>query len=100
ARDVDAVRAMLANEVRLDLVARHKLAGRAEVSKYFGNYANVQDWHLMPGLVDGRAAALVCDPRDPSGQPRYFVLLDWSADGLVGIRDFRYARYAIDGAEV
>ena len=92
--------ATLADEVRLDLVARHKLAGRTEVSKYFGNYARIEDWHLMPGLVDGRAAALVCDPGDPKGQPRYFVLLDWSAAGLISIRDFRYARYAIEGAAV
>src|SRR5262249_2654781 len=34
ARDRDGVRAMLADEVRLDLVARHKLAGRGEVSRY------------------------------------------------------------------
>jgi RNA polymerase sigma-70 factor (ECF subfamily) len=100
ARDVDAVRAMLADEVRLDLVARRKLAGRSEVSKYFGNYAKTEDWHLVPGLVEGRAAALVFDPADPPGQPGYFVLLDWSADGLVMIRDFRYARYAIEGAKV
>lgn len=100
ARDVDAVRAMLAAEVRLDLVARHQVAGRREVSKYFGNYAKIEDWHLVPGLVDGRAAALVRDPGDPNGPPRYFVLLDWSPDGLINIRDFRYARYAIDGAEV
>jgi RNA polymerase sigma-70 factor (ECF subfamily) len=100
ARDVDAVSAMLAQEVRLDLVARRKLVGRGEVSKYFGNYANTEDWYLMPGLVEGRAAALVRDPADPLGQPRYFVLLAWSADGLIGIRDFRYARYAIEGAEV
>jgi RNA polymerase sigma-70 factor (ECF subfamily) len=100
ARDVDAVRAMLADEVRLDLVARHKLAGRREVSKYFGNYAGIADWHLVPGLVEGRAAALVRDPADPNGPPRYFVLLDWSADRLVHIRDFRYARYAIDGADM
>jgi RNA polymerase sigma-70 factor (ECF subfamily) len=100
ARDVDAVRAMLADEVRLDLVARRKLAGRSEVSKYFGNYAKTEDWHLVPGLVEGRAAALVFDPADSPGQPGYFVLLDWSADGLVTIRDFRYARYAIEGAEV
>jgi RNA polymerase sigma-70 factor, ECF subfamily len=100
ARDVDAISAMLADEVRLDLVARHKMAGRSEVSKYFGNYAKIQDWYLTPGLVDGRAAALVCDPGDLRGQPCYFVLLDWSADGLIDIRDFRYARYAIDGAEV
>jgi RNA polymerase sigma-70 factor, ECF subfamily len=100
ARDVDAISVMLADEVRLDLVARRKLAGRAEVSKYFGNYAGTQDWHLMPGLVDGRAAALVSDSGDPLRQPRYFVLLDWSADGLISIRDFRYARYAIEGAAV
>jgi RNA polymerase sigma-70 factor (ECF subfamily) len=100
ARDVDAVSAMLAQEVRLDLVARRKLVGRGEVSKYFGNYANTEDWHLMPGLVEGRAAALVHDPAGPLGQPRYFVLLAWSPDGLIGIRDFRYARYAIEGAEV
>jgi RNA polymerase sigma-70 factor (ECF subfamily) len=86
--------------VRLDLVARRKLAGHAEVSKYFGNYAKTQDWHLVPGLVDGRAAALVSDSGDPLRQPRYFVLLDWSADGLISIRDFRYARYAIEGAVV
>jgi RNA polymerase sigma-70 factor, ECF subfamily len=100
ARDVDAIRAMLADEVRLDLVARRKLAGRSEVSKYFGNYAKTEDWHLMPGLVDGRAAALVRDPADPLGQPCYFVLLQWGTDGLTDIRDFRYARYAVDGAVV
>jgi RNA polymerase sigma-70 factor (ECF subfamily) len=100
ARDVDAIGAMLADEVRLDLVARRKLAGRTEVSKYFGNYARTDDWQLMPGLVDGRAAALVSDPGDPTGQPGYFVLLDWSADELISIRDFRYARYAMEGAAV
>lgn len=89
---------MLADEVRLDLVARHQLSGRTEVSKYFGNYQKLQDWLLLPGLVEGRAAALVCDPADPSRRPVYFVLLDWSCDGLIGIRDFRYARYAIEGA--
>jgi hypothetical protein len=25
--------------------------------------------------------------------------LKWDADGLIGIRDFRYARYAIDDAD-
>jgi RNA polymerase sigma-70 factor, ECF subfamily len=54
----------------------------------------------MPGLVDGFAAALVRDPADPAAQPRYFVLLTWGAGGLIDIRDFRYARYAIEGAEV
>jgi RNA polymerase sigma-70 factor (ECF subfamily) len=100
ARDVDAVRAMLADEVRLEVVARVRLAGRREVSTYFGNYAAVADWVLVPGLVEGRAAALVRDPADPASPPRYFVLLNWSPDGLISIRDFRHAPYAIEGAEV
>jgi RNA polymerase sigma-70 factor (ECF subfamily) len=42
---------------------------------------------------------LVFDPADPSRNPKYFVLLDWAEGKLVGIRDFRYATYATDGAE-
>jgi RNA polymerase sigma-70 factor, ECF subfamily len=99
AHDIDAMRAMLAEEVRVDLVARRKFSGRPEVSKYFGNYAKTPDWTLIPGLVEGRAAALVCDPDHPAEKPSYFVLLNWTSGKLVDIRDFRYARYAIDGAE-
>lgn len=99
ARDVDAMRAMLGEEVRLDLVARHRLAGRSEVSKYFGNYEKIRDWRLIPGMVEGHAAALVCNPDDPSAQPAYFVLLSWDANGLISIRDFRYARYVIEDAD-
>lgn len=100
ARDVNAIRAMLADEVRLDLVARRRMAGRAEVSKYFGNYDGLQDWRLAAGLVDGRSAALVYDLEGASGEPAYFVLLNWNSQGLIDIRDFRYARYAIEGAVV
>jgi RNA polymerase sigma-70 factor (ECF subfamily) len=100
ARNVDGVRAMLGEEVRLDLVARHKVAGKAEVSKYLGIYSKIRDGLLMPGLVEDRTAALVYDPANFLGEPIYFVVLDWSADGLISIRDFRYARYAIDGAEM
>jgi RNA polymerase sigma-70 factor (ECF subfamily) len=91
---------MLADDVRLDLVAKLRLSGRSEVGNYFANYSRIADWHLVAGLVDGRPAALVRDPGDPSGRPAYFVLLEWGGDGLVNIRDFRFARYAIEGAEV
>jgi RNA polymerase sigma-70 factor (ECF subfamily) len=100
ARKVDGVRAMLGEEVRLDLVARHKVAGKTEVSKYLGMYRKLRDWRFVPGFVDGRTAALVCDLANPLGEPIYFVVLDWSIDGLISIRDFRYARYAIDRAEM
>ena len=99
ARDFDAIRAMIADDVRLDLVNKTRMNGKAEVSKYFGNYSKVSDWHLVPGLVEGRPAILVFDPNVPGSGPKYFMLLRWSADKVATIRDFRHAAYVIDGAE-
>jgi RNA polymerase sigma-70 factor, ECF subfamily len=99
ARDFDAIRAMIADDVRLDLVNRTRMNGKAEVSKYFGNYSKVSDWHLVSGLVEGHPAILVFDPNEPGSAPKYFMLLQWSADKVATIRDFRHAAYVIDGAE-
>lgn len=100
ARDFDAVRDMLAQEVRLELVARTRLNGRKEVATYFGNYSRVRDWHLVPGFVENRPAILVRDPNDPAARPTYFILLAWQDGKLAAIRDFRHARYVADGAEM
>ena len=100
ARDFDAIRAMIADDIKLDLVSRTRLNGKAEVSRYFGNYAKASDWHLVPGLVEGRPAILVFDPTTPAAtRAKYFVLLDWQADRVASIRDFRHAPYVIEGAE-
>jgi RNA polymerase sigma-70 factor (ECF subfamily) len=99
ARDFDAIRDMIADDVRLDLVNKTRISGKAEVSRYFGNYAKAHDWHLAPGLVEGRPAILVFDPGAPSPRPKYFMLLQWSADKVATIRDFRHASYVTDGAE-
>ena len=99
ARDFDAIRAMIADDVRLELVNKTRLNGKAEVSRYFGNYSKASDWHLVPGLVEGHPAILVFDPSEQSGPPKYFMLLDWSADKVATIRDFRHAAYVIESAE-
>jgi len=99
ARDFDAIRAMITDDVRLDLVNKTQMKGKAEVSGYFGNYSKVGDWHLVPGLVEGRPAIVVLDPNQPGSAPKYFVLLQWSGDKVAEIRDFRHAPYVIDGAE-
>jgi RNA polymerase sigma-70 factor (ECF subfamily) len=99
ARDFDAIRAMISDDVRLDLVSKTRMKGRVEVSRYFGNYSQIADWHLVPGLVEGRPAILVFDPSQPGAAPKYFILLQWSADKVAEIRDFRHAPYVIDGAE-
>jgi len=97
ARDFDAVRDMLADDVRLDLVSSTRMTGRSEVSRYFGNYASVHDWHLQPGFVDRHPAVIA---RDPSGKPSYFIVLQWTGGRVSTIRDFRHARYAIEAAEI
>jgi len=99
ARDFDAIRAMISDDVRLDLVSKTRMNGKAEVSRYFGNYTKVSDWHLVPGLVEGQPAILVFDPNAPDSKPKYFMLLDWAADKVASIRDFRHAPYIVDGAE-
>jgi len=99
ARDFDAIRAMISEDVRLELVNKLRLDGKAEVSRYFGNYSKVTDWHLVPGLLEGRPAILVFDPNQMGAPPKYFMLLQWSADKIAAIRDFRHAAYVIDGAE-
>lgn len=99
ARDFDTIRAMITDDVRLDLVSKTRMKGKAEVSRYFGNYSKAGDWHLVPGLVEGRPAILVFDPNQPGSAPKYFVLLQWSGDKVAEIRDFRHAPYIIDGAE-
>jgi RNA polymerase sigma-70 factor (ECF subfamily) len=99
ARDFDAIRAMIADDVRLELVSRTRLNGKAEVSRYFGNYSKIDDWHLVPGLVEKHPAILVFDPSKPGSGPKYFMLLRWSAGKVAAIRDFRHASYVVDGAE-
>jgi RNA polymerase sigma-70 factor, ECF subfamily len=100
ARDFDAIRAMIADDVRLELVSKTRLNGKAEVSsRYFGNYSKISDWHLAPGTVEGRPAILVFDPNAPGSEPKYFILLDWQAGKVATIRDFRHASYVIEAAE-
>ena len=99
ARDFDVIHDMLADDVRLDLVNRLQRLGSAAVGEYFHHYSKVFDWRAVPGAVDGRPALLVFEPRD-EGTPAYFILLDWRDARVVIIRDFRFARYAVDGAEL
>ena len=100
ARNFDAVRAMLADELRFDLVNRVQSTGKSSAINYFGNYGRLGGWRLVPGIVDRRPALLAFDPDDMLGTPIYFVVLEWAGDRVVSIRDFRYARYALEGTEI
>jgi RNA polymerase sigma-70 factor (ECF subfamily) len=98
--DFDAVRAMLAEDVRLDLVAKLKLSGKDEVGEYFSRYAARRQWKFAAGLVEGRAAMLVFDSDASLDTPAYFVVLEFDGDRVLVIRDFLFARYAMEGIEI
>jgi RNA polymerase sigma-70 factor (ECF subfamily) len=96
ARDFDALRSLLAEDSRLDLVGRIRLAGRKDVSVYFARYAESADWYFTPGVIEGRPGLLVSDPADPTRATRYVVLLEWQNGRIASIRDFRYAPYVME----
>ncbi len=99
ARDFDALRDLLADDVRLDLFGKSRRDGRKDVGRYFGNYERMADWRLVPGFVDDRPAILVFETDRPDS-PAYFVVLEWSGGLISRIRDFRYARYAAAETEL
>lgn len=95
ARDFDAVRALLADEVRLDLVNRTTRQGRVDVGDYFHRYDQSDDWRLVLGEVEQRPAILVYDAHEATASPVYFVLITWQDAQIALIRDYRYARYVM-----
>jgi RNA polymerase sigma-70 factor (ECF subfamily) len=100
ARDFDAVRALIAEDIKLEVVNRTRMRGKAEVSTYFGNYDRASDWALSLGFVDGRPAILIRDPGEPDGAVRGFMLVEWSGERVIEIRDFRYAPWCLPDAEI
>jgi RNA polymerase sigma-70 factor (ECF subfamily) len=98
--DFDAVRAMLAEDVQLDLVTRIKRRGRSEVGEYLGRYAAADQWAFAAGTADGRPAMLVYDRTMSLETPAYFIVLEFDGERVTSIRDFLFARYAMDGVEL
>ena len=99
AGDFDAIRRMLADDARLDLVNRLKLQGRKEVDFYFTRYAEAVHWRFALGAVEGRPAMLVYDARGPMDRPAHFVLLTWRAEGVARIQDYLFAPYVMETAD-
>ena len=98
--DFDTVRAMLADDVKLDLVAKLRKQGKIEVGEYYAAYAAAKQWAFAAGVVDGRAAMLVYDRDVSLDTPAYFVALDFVGDRVVSVHDFLFARYAMDGVDL
>lgn len=96
--DFDAIRAMLADDVKLELVNRLKWQGRDRIASYFTRYAEETKWRYAFGAVEGRPAMLVF-ASGAMEKPAYFVLVDWRNDRISAIRDFLFAPYAVESVD-
>ncbi len=97
--DFDAIRAMLAADVKLDLVNRLHWQGREKIAPYFTRYAQVETWRFALGAVEGHPSMLVFDGESPSTRPSHFVLLEWFEGQIVLIRDYLFAGYVVEGLD-
>ncbi len=97
--DFDTIRAMLADDVKLDLVNRLELEGRDKIGLYFTRYAEVEKWRFILGAIEGQPAMLVFDGTGPMERPAHFVLIDWRADRIIAIRDFLFAPYVLEAVD-
>lgn len=97
--DFDGIRAVLADDVKLDLVNRLRLEGRKDVDRYFTRYGEETKWRFALGAVEGRPAMLVFEAAGTMEGPAHFVLIDWRGEEIVAIRDFLFTPYVIEAAD-
>ena len=96
--DFDAIRAMLADDVKLELVNRLRLEGSDRIVSYFTRYAEETKWRFALGAVESRPAMLVFE-NGAMEKPAHFVLVDWHNDRISTIRDFLFAPYALESVD-
>ena len=96
--DFDAIRATLADDVKLELVNRLKWEGRDKIVPYFSRYAEETKWRFSFGAVEGLPAMLVYES-SAMQKPAHFVLVDWRDDQISAIRDFLFAPYALEAVD-
>jgi RNA polymerase sigma-70 factor (ECF subfamily) len=98
-RDWDGLRALLADDVKLNQSTHPVRVGAADVGTFFSIYAKVDGVWLVPAWLEGREVIAVFeDHADP--RPSYIMWLEWRDDKITFIRDYRYVRYVIADAEL
>lgn len=98
AGDWDALRNMLANDVRLHLPTKPKRHGRQDVGRYFSNYERTGDVVLAAAWLDGRE--VIAAFRKGAARPAYVIALEFAEGKLEWIRDYRYAGHMAAEAEI
>jgi RNA polymerase sigma factor (sigma-70 family) len=99
AQNWDALRALLADDVKLHQSTYPVRVGSADVGRFFTIYATFDGVRLAPAWVEGREVIAVFE-RGAGTTPSYFMWLEWRDGRISFIRDYRYARYIVDDAKL
>jgi RNA polymerase sigma factor (sigma-70 family) len=98
-RDWDGLRALLADDVKLNQSTHPVRVGSADVGMFFSIYAKIDGVWLIPAWLEGREVIAIFEDRaDP--KPSYIMWLEWRGGQISFIRDYRYVRYVADDAEL
>jgi hypothetical protein len=98
-RDWLGLRALLAEDVRLQQSSHSVRTGSEDVGVFFGTYARIDGLRLAPAWLEGREVIAVFE-HEGDHAPAYFMWLEWRDDRITFIRDYRYDRYVIQDAEI
>jgi RNA polymerase sigma-70 factor (ECF subfamily) len=98
-RDWSSLRALLADDVRLNQATHPPRKGAANVGMFFGTYAKIDGVWLQPARLEGREVIAVFEGR-AAARLAYIMWLEWVDGQITSIRDYRYTRYILDGADL
>jgi hypothetical protein len=90
---------MLADDVRLNQATHPVRVGAADVGMFFIIYAKIAAVWLVPAWLEGQEVIAVFESR-LKVRPSYFIWLEWRGTEITLIRDYKYVRYVMAGAEL
>jgi len=100
ARDWENLRALLVEDVKLDLVSKATKRGKTSVGSYFTNYASIEDWKVIPARLESWEG-LAFFPSKNSRVPAYFICVkNDRGGGVTRLRDYRYVPYILLDASI
>jgi RNA polymerase sigma factor (sigma-70 family) len=98
-RDWNRLRALLADDVKLNQSSHPMRVGSADVGMFFTIYARSEDVRLAPAWLEGKEVIAVFDgPAD--AKPGYLMWLEWRGGQISFIHDYRHVRYVASDAEL
>jgi RNA polymerase sigma factor (sigma-70 family) len=98
-RDWDGLRALLADDVKLDQSSYPLRVGSADVGMFFTIYAKSDAVWLAPAWLEGREVIAVFEDRADT-KPSSMMWLEWRDGRISFIHDYRHSRYVVAEVEL